>query len=243
MAEQQRVHVGLLSPEGTNSGHFRRFEALLPPEIQLSMDGLELARTSRYELRAKSDVIIARAVQFAQKFSLQGLIVTGAPVAILNPGLEMQVSQAVGIPVVTAVSSAIAALKAIGAKNLLVITPFDVPMNESLTSELQSAGLAVLSCPAFADPTFGSSSKVGPEEVFASTTKAFGTAGAVDAIYFQGARLDPLPIIDRLEKQLGVPVVASNPAMLWHILSRLNVRCSIDGYGKLLKNWPALTSP
>jgi hypothetical protein len=31
--------------------------------------------------------------------------------------------------------------------------------------------------------------------------------------------------------------------MLWHILSRLEVRCSIDGYGKLLKNWPALASP
>jgi maleate cis-trans isomerase len=115
-------------------------------------------------------------------------------------------------------------------------------MNESLTSELERAGLHVLSCPAFADPTFGSSSKVGPEEVFASAAQAFGAAGAADAIYFQGARLDPLPIIDKLERQLAVPVIASNPAMLWHILSRLEVRCSIDGYGKLLKNWPALAS-
>ena len=241
MAEQKHVHIGLLSPEGTNSSHFRHFEKLLPPEIQLSMEGLQLARTSRYELRGKSDVIITRAMQFARKLSLQGLIVTGAPVAILNPGLETQVSQAVGIPVVTAVSSATAALS-IGAKNLLVITPFDVPMNESLTSELKRAGLHVLSCPAFADPTFGSSSKVGPEEIFASTTMAFATAGAVDAIYFQGARLDPLPIIERLEEQVGIPVIASNPAMLWHILSRLNMRCCIDGYGNLLKNWPALAS-
>jgi maleate cis-trans isomerase len=243
MNPQNRVRIGLLSPEGTNSSHFRHFEDLLPPEIELSMEGLELARTSRYELRGKSEVIVARALQFARKLSLQGLIVTGAPVAILNPGLESQVSQAVGIPVVTAVSSAIAALKTIGAKNLLVITPFDVPMNESLTSELERAGLHVLSCPAFADPTFGSSSKVGPEEVFASAAQAFGAAGAADAIYFQGARLDPLPIIDKLERELAVPVIASNPAMLWHILSRLEVRCSIDGYGKLLKNWPALASP
>jgi maleate cis-trans isomerase len=153
MNPQNRVRIGLLSPEGTNSSHFRHFEDLLPPEIELSMEGLELARTSRYELRGKSEVIVARALQFARKLSLQGLIVTGAPVAILNPGLESQVSQAVGIPVVTAVSSAIAALKTIGAKNLLVITPFDVPMNESLTSELERAGLHVLSCPAFADPT------------------------------------------------------------------------------------------
>ena len=96
------THIGLLSPEGTNSNHFRNFEKLLPPEIQLSIEGLELARSSRYELAGKADVILGRARQFAQKLPLQGLILTGAPVAILNPGLDAQVSQALGIPVVTA---------------------------------------------------------------------------------------------------------------------------------------------
>jgi maleate cis-trans isomerase len=235
-----QTHIGLLSPEGTNSGHFRNLEKLLPPEIQVSMDGLELARSSRYELADKSAVIVARAREFAQKQSLQGMIVTGAPVAILNPGIELQVSQALGIPVVTAVSSCIAALKAIGAKKLVVMTPFDVPMNEKLTSELERAGLNVLACPPFKDPTFGASSKIGPDEVFATTTAAFNAAGGADAIYFQGARLDPLPVIDKLEASLGVPVIASNPAMLWNILSLLNVQCSISGYGKLLKNWPPL---
>ena len=235
-----QTHIGLLSPEGTNSGHFRNLEKLLPPEIQVSMDGLELARSSRYELADKSAVIVARAREFAQKQSLQGMIVTGAPVAILNPGIELQVSQALGIPVVTAVSSCIAALKAIGAKKLVVMTPFDVPMNEKLTSELERAGLNVLACPPFKDPTFGASSKIGPDEVFATTTAAFNAAGGADTIYFQGARLDPLPVIDKLEGSLGVPVIASNPAMLWNILSLLNVQCSISGYGKLLKNWPPL---
>jgi maleate isomerase len=242
MTAPNRVHIGLLSPEGTNSRHFRHFEEMLPAEIQLSMEGLQLARTSRYELRGKSEVIVARAVELARKLSLRGLIVTGAPVAILNPGLEAEVARAVGIPVVTAVSSAIAALKAVGAKKLVVMTPFDVEMNESLVDELRRADLAVLACPPFADPTFGASSKVAPEEIFANTTKAFAAAGAADAIYFQGARLDPLPIIGRLEEQLGVPVIASNPAMLWHILSRLNVKCSISGYGRLLADWPALSS-
>jgi maleate isomerase len=234
------THIGLLSPEGTNSGHFRNFEKLLPSEIQLSIDGLQLARSSRYELAGKSDVIVERARQFAQRMPLQGLIVTGAPVAILNPGIEAQVSQALGIPVVTAVSSCIAALTALGARKLLVMTPFDVPMNEKLTNELERASLKVLSCPPFKDSAFGASSKVGSEEVLASTVKAFSGAGDADGIYFQGARLDPLPIIATLEEKLGVPVVASNPAMLWHILSRLGVKCSISGFGKLLENWPAL---
>jgi hypothetical protein len=31
--------------------------------------------------------------------------------------------------------------------------------------------------------------------------------------------------------------------MLWYILSRLGRRYSIDGYGKLLRDWPSLPSP
>jgi maleate cis-trans isomerase len=239
MSTPNSVHVGLLSPEGTNSHHFRNFEGMLPAEVRVSMEGLQLARTSRYELRDKTDVIVAKAVDFARRLSLQGLIVTGAPVAILNPGIEDQVARATGLPVATAVSSCIAAIKAVGTKRLLVMTPFDVAMNQNLTRELERANLQVLACPAFDDPTFGASSKVGPEEVFENTVKAFASAEGAEAIYFQGARLDPLPVIDRLEKRLNVPVIASNPAMLWHILSRLNVRCSITGYGKLLAEWPA----
>ena len=62
----------------------------------------------------------------------------------------------------------------------------------------------------------------------------------MDAIYFQGALLDPLPILDKLEAELKLPIVASNPAMLWLILSKLGLRYTISGYGKLLSSWPAL---
>ena len=112
-------------------------------------------------------------------------------------------------------------------------------MNENLKSDLQRSDLTVLACPVFEDPTVGAGAKLDAEEIFSRTAGIFEGTGA-DAIYFQGARLDPLPIIGRLEEKLGVPVIASNPAMLWHILSRLGVKCSIRGYGKLLENWPAL---
>ena len=62
-----------------------------------------------------------------------------------------------------------------------------------------------------------------------------------NAIYFQGATMDPLPIIQRLEIELNVPVIASNPAMFWSVLSKLGVTDSVKGYGKLLEGWPAQT--
>jgi len=43
--------------------------------------------------------------------------------------------------------------------------------------------------------------------------------------------------LDKLEAELKLPIVASNPAMLWLILSKLGLRYAISGYGKLLTSW------
>ena len=59
----------------------------------------------------------------------------------------------------------------------------------------------------------------------------------------QKATLDPLPIIQRLEDNLGIPVASSNTAMFWNILSKLGSKFSIRGYGKLLLSWPGGDSP
>ena len=61
-----------------------------------------------------------------------------------------------------------------------------------------------------------------------------------DAIYFQGATMDPLPILQRLEDALALPVITSNTSMVWNLLSRLGLKYTVEGYGRLLAQWPAL---
>jgi maleate cis-trans isomerase len=46
--------------------------------------------------------------------------------------------------------------------------------------------------------------------------------------------------LETMESELKVPVVASNPAMIWYMLSKLELKNQISGYGKLLETWPAL---
>jgi len=64
----------------------------------------------------------------------------------------------------------------------------------------------------------------------------------IDAIYFQGAVLDPVEILQKLEDESSLPVMASNPAMFWFMLSKLGLKYPISGYGKLLSSWPPLPS-
>jgi maleate cis-trans isomerase len=84
--------------------------------------------------------------------------------------------------------------------------------------------------------------KLTPRDVEALTRESLAKFSDVDAIYFQGALLDPLPILQSLEAELGLPIIASNPAMLWVILSKLGQRYRIPGYGRLLSEWPELPS-
>ena len=79
-----------------------------------------------------------------------------------------------------------------------------------------------------------------PDEVFDLTKKNLATVGKVDAIYFQGAVLDPIKVLDKIESELKATVIASNPAMFWYVLSKLKLSYPMKGFGRLLREWPAV---
>jgi len=49
-----------------------------------------------------------------------------------------------------------------------------------------------------------------------------------------------LKCLERIESELNATVVASNPAMFWYVLSKLGIKYPTTGYGRLLREWPAL---
>jgi maleate isomerase len=125
-------------------------------------------------------------------------------------------------------------------KTLLLMTPFSAAMNSVIKNHFDNLGFTVYSGPPFENRRPGASVDLSPETLFQLVNQTFKKNPAAEAIYFQGATMDPLPIIQRLEDELGVTVVTSNQAMLWNILSQLGLRYSITGYGKLLSTWPVL---
>jgi len=210
---------------------------MLPQEVLLTNEGLGLLRDSYQNLAGKTDEIVARAADFVQRNKVQGLLVTGGFVTLFNPGLEARVAEAVGIPVKSAVSSVVAALRALSSKRLLLVTLFAADMNAVIAKHLESDGFAVFFGPAF-DKDRRPGVDIEPRELSRKVEDSFRQNPSAEAIYFQGATLDPLPIIQKLEDSLNVPVVTSNTAMIWNILSKLSLRFAIAGYGKLLSSWP-----
>jgi maleate cis-trans isomerase len=143
------------------------------------------------------------------------------------------------IPVSLALRSSVAALKALAAKRILLMTPVDDELKKMYRDYIAGFGIESFFPPqtlrAHTDAL-----KLTSEDVEAMTRTALAEYANVDAIYFQGALLDPLPILEKMETELKLPIIASNPAMLWVVLSKLGRKYEIAGYGKLLASWPNL---
>ena len=239
MPDTARTRIGWLGPSLPTSSHLQKVERLVPSKVDLVYEQLVLHYGVLNDVQGKLDAIVTRAAELTHKHRWDGLIFPGAPREVLNPGLFAGFSSALKVPVATALRASAAALHTFSAKRILLLTPFDESLNKLICTFLADFGIAAAS----ASETlrhYTDALRMTPEDVVAYARRAISEHRGVDAIYFQGAVLDPTDCLETMESELKVPVVASNPAMIWYMLSKLGLKNQTSGYGKLLETWPAL---
>jgi hypothetical protein len=238
MVEIPRARIGFVSGGASSMPHYNSFLPIIPKEVEFDFRGMELYRDSLYEIANKKSIIVDQVKTFAAQRGWNAVIVTAAPTEVLNPGLYDALAEALPVPFTTALNACVAALRAYSAPRVLLLTPFDVRLNELIVEYLAKAGVMAVAPHSFAE--LAVPKRMTPDEVFALTAENLAAAGAVDAIYFQGAVLDPIQCLERIESELKKTVVASNPAMLWYALAKLGLKYPMSGYGRLLQEWPDL---
>ena len=238
MDKTTRARIGFVSSGSSSSPHNNSFKAFIPEDIEVDFKGLGFHGESLYKNQGKKEIIIARINDLVKNNRWDGLMVSGAPKELLNPGLLTDLTATLNIPVTTALNSCVYALKAFQSKKVLLMTPFDKALNEMVYAYLAKADINATAPQEFHHKT--EASRLSSDEVYSLTKTLLGKSENVEAIYFQGAVLDPIKVLDRIEKELDTTVVASNPAMLWFMLSKLGLRYDIRGYGKLLAQWRSL---
>lgn len=239
MAASETVKIGFLGSSAPSSPHHASFKKFIPADIDFTFMQESGTNTSLYEAKGKVDALIGQSKQLIAERGWNGLIISGAPKEALNPGMWEQVSSAISIPVALALRSSVAALKAFSAKRILLMTPVDDQLKKMYYDYLAAFGVESFYPPQILR-AHTDAQKLTSSDVEAMTRQALSEYPNVDAIYFQGALLDPIPILDKLETELNLPIVASNPAMLWLILSKLGLSYNITGYGNLLASWPSV---
>jgi maleate isomerase len=217
---------------------------LCPEDVQMERAGLEIAADDRtvgtlYDLTGAKEIYLTRAPQLAAERHWQGMAIGGAPVEVLNPGLLEELQARVAIPVTTAMTSCMAAIKALGARRVLLMTPFDEGLDKLVAGHLAKSGIEAVYPRSKPFPDFAAGSKIGSGDVLAFAKQAFQGASDVQAIYFQGP-LNNQPVLENVEKETRTPVVSSSLASMWYLLSKLGLRYQLRGGGRLLYDWPSL---
>jgi maleate cis-trans isomerase len=234
-----KAKIGFIGSSAPSSPHHDSFRAFIPADIDCTFVQEAGSSGSLWNARDKLDSLLQQSRELIDQHRWNGLIISGAPKEVLNANMTARLAAGLQVPVATALRSSCAALQTFAARRILLMTPVDDQLKALYRDYLANVGVEAVYPPqllrAHTDAV-----KLNSEEVASLTRAAFEANANVDAICFQGALLDPLKVVDRLESELNVPVVASNPAMLWVILSKLGLRYNIPGYGKLLAIWPAM---
>ena len=233
------VKIGFIGSSAPSSPHHDSFRRFIPKDLECTFVQEAGVKTSLYDARGKVDALIGQVQELIAERDWDGVIISGAPKEALNPGMWERVSGGLKVPISLALRSSVAALKAFAAKRILLMTPVDDELKKLYRDYLDGFGIASFYPPQILH-VHTDALKLSADDVEEMTHRALAEYPDVDAIYFQGALLDPLPILEKMEAQLNLPIIASNPAMLWVILSKLGLNYQITGYGKLLSQWPAL---
>ena len=122
-------------------------------------------------------------------------------------------------------------LEVVGAKKIVVATPYLDEINQLEAETLARDGFEVLDIQGLNIRADSDMVRVAPDYIleFAASLDR----PDADAIFVSCGALRTLDILEALERQAGKPVIASNQATAWHALRLAGIGDKIPGYGRL----------
>jgi len=127
------------------------------------------------------------------------------------------------------------ALKAVGAKKIVVATPYLDEVNTAERDYMNNDGFDVLDIQGLNLEKDSEMVRVTPS--FIADFAASIDQPEADAIFVSCGALRSIDIIEALEQRVGKPVITSNQAMVWDALRLAGIEDRFDGYGKLFRDF------
>jgi maleate isomerase len=152
-----------------------------------------------------------------------------------NAEFEAWIRELSGRSVTTGASACRAALAALGAKRIGVITPYQPVADEQVRQYFEQIGCSVAAVEGLKCESATAIADVPPERIEAAFRAVDGPD--VDVLVQAGTNLPVVDVAVELERRLGKPVVPINTATLWHALRTNGIDDRIAGRGLLLEQF------
>jgi maleate cis-trans isomerase len=238
MSYVRKTHrFGLLTPS-SNTTQEPEFFAALPPTVSLHTGRvsyrditpqeqdrcvLELEAESRKLADAEVDVIVFAAT---------------APTLAKGKGYDLELikrmEDASGRPATTAATAFVDALKLLGVTRIAIGAPWSKVMDQPMVAFMEASGFEVVHSEVVGFVASIELGRVGPETAYELGRRA--DRPEAEAIVMPGGNWASMPVIERLENELGKPVLVNNAVSLWAGLRLLKRGDSIPGYGRLFRD-------
>jgi maleate cis-trans isomerase len=232
-----RARLGLIVPP-TNTVNEAEWHRMLPPGVTFHTHRMKLhtdSATPDGAARLMADLEAVFALLGQCSPDVIAYACTAGSMTTPVEALPEALSARTGIRALTTAASIVAALRALGVRRLSVATPYAQALNNHEAHFLADHGFEVARL-------IGLGIGAGPQEYprIARTPLAAVEAHAraafvpgSDALLITCTDFPTLPLIELLERDLGVPVITSNQATLWAALRAAGLDDVIAGGGAL----------
>jgi len=230
-----RARLGMMLPS-SNTIAEPQIGAMLPAGVSL--------HTTRLRLRSGSEALgmlerLEEGVELMADAGVDRLIFHCTAVSMHAPEIPGEITRRVAaitsIPLTITSEAVLDALGALGARKIVLVTPYVQATNEREVSFLAHHGISVLRERGLGLSGGVEMGKVTPEQWFDETVALRDPAA--DAYFISCTTVRSADVIDKLEDALGKPVLTSNQAMLWRALRDTGIDDRISGFGRLLRDF------
>jgi maleate isomerase len=193
----------------------------------------EISTESLAQLRGSLQETAARILP-DDKLDVVVLACTSGTVAVGEETACAELSKgAPGARATTLAGAVRKALAAIGAKKIVLGSPYVPELNDNVVRYLETAGFSVLRAHGLGLDYDAQMIRVAPDYLV-----EFACAidhPEADAVLLSCGALRSIDVIDAIEQKLGKPAICSNQAMLWDSLRLAGIPDRLPGLGSLLR--------
>ena len=176
----------------------------------------------------------ARLFPTPAKFAAVGYGCTSGTTLIGAKAVAQMLRQGVDTPVVTdPLTAALAALRALGARRLGLVTPYIDSIAGPVRDAFGAAGIDVCQTLSFGEEVEARVARISPQSIIEAARAA---ALGAEAVFLSCTNLRTLGCITALEAELGLPVLSSNQVLAWHMMQTTAITPRKDAPGRLFQS-------
>jgi maleate isomerase len=162
------------------------------------------------------------------------------PVVVGGYGFDKTIIELINIttriPATTSQTSVNKAMKLLGAKKIIVVTPFKDDINLAIKKFLEDSEFEIGSIKT-ANASFESYPEIPPSVPYNLALEGVKETPDAECIFIPCPAWPVTENIEALEEETGLPVVASAQAEVWGALRLMGVKTPVEGYGRILRDY------